>query len=155
MQEVMKNIAGKLESKIKEKGITPEDIAKSTESIKNNLTSHVSKMPGGSHLKKMLNNLDFDTMFKQMGANMNAGGVGTGNVSQAQADILAGLFKGDNQLPPDLEEMLRQMQNGQGQGSSERTPGSVAQISHDDKNQHDQVASSSEKTSSEDELSLD
>lgn len=156
MQEVMKNIAGKLESKIKEKGITQEDLVKSTESIKNNLTNQVSKMPGGSHLKKMLNNLDFDTMFKQMSAGMGEAGGVAGDA--ARADILEGLFKGgsDNQIPPDLQEMLRQMQNGQGQGSSERTPGSVAQISHDDINHRNQVvSSSSEKTSSEDELSLD
>jgi hypothetical protein len=93
MQEMMKNISTRLESKIKEKGITQDDIVKSTESIKTNLMNHVSKMPGGSHFKKLINNLDLDKMMSQMQLNggVNAlggmGGAGGGGEGGGMAGV--------------------------------------------------------------------
>jgi len=108
MQDVMKNIFARLETKIKEKGITPEDIAKSTDNVKDNLLKHVAKMPGGSHLKKMLNNLDVDKMMQQLQANGGMGGMGG----------MGGVPGGDG-MNPALANMMKMMQQGMPEGQRE------------------------------------
>ena len=99
MAEMMRLIAGKMESKMKEKGITQEDLMKSAENLKTNLAKNVSKMPGGAQIKKMLNNLDVDSLAKQM---------------QQQEQQLPNPFL-QQQSGPDMDQLMAQLMGGQQQ----------------------------------------
>jgi hypothetical protein len=121
MQEMMKNISSRLENKIKEKGITQDDIVKSTESIKKNLMTHVGKMPGGSHIKKMINNLDLDKMINQMQSSGMGGAGGMGgqpDPAQLMAQLTNMMNRGGDpnmqseNIPVELREMMSMMNAG-------------------------------------------
>ena len=69
LKNMMEKMTKRVTEKMKEKNITQDDILKSTETLKDNLTANISKMPGGSHLRRMINNFDFEQLATQFANN--------------------------------------------------------------------------------------
>ena len=100
IQNVIKNLQNSVGSKLRDKNVTNEDIMKSMDTLKTNLTKNIGNIPGGSQIKKMLKNLNVDQLMN----NFNVGG--DQNMSNVMNDLMANLNNSGNN---DMSNMMNQM----------------------------------------------
>lgn len=139
MREMFAKMTKRVTERMQEKNISQEDLLKSAETLKDNLSANVSKMPGGAHIRRMINNLNIDqlaTQFAQNQTNSNQTNSDVVTVDQTQVDQTAVMqqmlsrltqlqntgnqdnlgnqnnpgIQGDNtQLPQELQQFMNQM----------------------------------------------
>jgi len=123
LTNMMTNLATKISQKMTDKNISSEDLQKSAEKLKENLANSVSNMPGGSQLKKMIKNLDFNKMAEQMN-NSNSDSPlddNQGSIPNPQ-DLLQQLFpQSGGNVPPELKQFMDQMNQNMEQTLEQNT----------------------------------
>lgn len=102
IMSVMNNFGTKLQQKLQDKNVSPEELQKSAEKLKENLGNSISNMPGGSQLKKMLKNFDIETLARNFS-----------NAQAMQQQQQQQLNSSSENQSIDAQQMLQQMmQNG-------------------------------------------
>jgi hypothetical protein len=66
MTSLFENLATKVQAKMTERNISNEDLLASAGKLQEGLMKSVSKMPGGSQIKRMIKNMDLQKMGQQM-----------------------------------------------------------------------------------------
>jgi len=120
MKDMMEKMAERVQAKMEEKNISQEDLMKSAENLKKNLAKNVAGMPGGKQIKRMIDNLNMDQMAEQfqqqsdnpMMANQSPFG-GQPDPNQLMQQLMGNLQAqpGQQELPPELQQMLQQLNN--------------------------------------------
>jgi hypothetical protein len=110
VRDMLMDIQGKMSQKMKDKNMNQADLLEAADKLKSNLLDglgkNVGQMPGGSHIKKMLKNLDINQLMN-MCQNMPNSGAGAG----------AGV--GSSDLQSMMSQMMSQMMSGAGAGTGE------------------------------------
>ena len=106
IRNMMEKMTKRVTERMQEKNITQEDLLKSAETLKDNLSANVAKMPGGAHLRRMINNLNMEQFATQFaGSNNNSTAITTTNTNQIdQIDQSA-----QTSQPMDQNKMMQQM----------------------------------------------
>lgn len=125
MQNILETLSNKVQQKMQDRNISQEELLASADKLRDGLMKNVKGMPGGSQIKKMINNMDLEKMSQQFGA--------AGQGEPSPEDFINQMMSGvdqqqlnaefnpePTQMPLEMQQMLAQMQQMAASNSPEQ-----------------------------------